>query len=40
LVGLLVAYQQLGFDAVVLERFHETAGGDGCAADALGCIDK
>ena len=39
-VGLLVAHQQLGLDAVVLQGFCQAAGGYGGSADSFGCIDK
>ena len=40
LVGLFVADQQLGLDAIVFQGFHQAMRGNGCTAYLLGCIDK
>ena len=38
-VGLLVAYQHLGFYAVVLECFDQSACGYGGSSGTFGCVD-
>ena len=39
LFRLLVAHEQFGLDAIVLQGFHQAAGSYGCSTDTLGCID-
>lgn len=38
LVGLFISYQQLGFDAMILKGFHQSAGCYGCSTDTFGCV--
>ena len=39
-VRLFVTHQHFGLDAIVFERFHQSAASDGRASNPFGCIDQ